>query len=84
MKQLIIKNNSSKLVKNSKQLIVCKTFHTLIELGCSPKQVFHAILIWKFQTIEQYIDAFSEQNGKVNHNFELSDFALCFVCQRVE
>ena len=57
---------------------------TLVQLGYPHKQIFNAILIWKFQTIDEYIDAFSEQNGKINHNFEASDFDRCFICQRVE
>lgn len=85
MEQLILKKNASKLVKNSKQFKSFeKIFQNLVQLGYPQKQIFNAILIWKFQTIDEYIDAFSEQNGKINHNFEASDFDLCFVCQRVE
>lgn len=85
MEQLILKKHASKLVKNSKQFKSFeKIFQNLVQLGYPHKQIFNAILIWKFQTIDEYIDAFSEQNGKINHNFEASDFDLCFVCQRVE
>jgi hypothetical protein len=85
MEQLILKKHASKLVKNSKQFKSFeKIFQNLVQLGYPHKQIFNAILIWKFQTIDEYIDAFNEQNGIINHNFEASDFDLCFVCQRVE
>ena len=71
--------NNTELIQTFEQI-----FQDLSKMGYPPKQIIHAMLIWKYKTIDQYIDALSEINGKMNHYFIESDEGRCFVCQNIE
>ena len=85
MEEKLRKIYSSSLINNAELIQTFEQiFQDLSKMGYPPKQIIHAMLIWKYKTIDQYIDALSEINGKMNHYFIESDEGRCFVCQNIE
>ena len=85
IEEALIKSYSSGLIDNPNLLRTFEgVFSDLTTLGFPPKQIVHGFLIWKYTTIDQYIDALSEINGKMNHYFIESDNGICFVCEKEE
>ena len=83
IEELLIKSYSTGLLEDPNLLRTFEgIFSDLTKLGFPPKQIVHSLLIWKYTTIDQYIDALSETNGKMNHYFIESDGGLCFVCEK--